>query len=102
MNAWDKLALDQKKARTEADGYRFFIKYGFVNDAKEIINLYKWFQQDWSIRDPEGKTRLKLLKKIPDSGLDDLIEIGKLSKYTSWLSEEIFRRLARNVKKINH
>jgi hypothetical protein len=39
--------------------------------------------------------RLKLLKMIPDGDLDGLIEIGKLSKYTSHLSEEIFRRMAR-------
>jgi hypothetical protein len=95
MNAWDKVAMEQKKDRTEAEGYRFFINHGFVKDVKEIIKLYKWFQQDWSIRDPEGRTQLKLLKKIPDQELKGVIEIGKLSKYTSNLSAEILRRMAR-------
>ena len=63
MNAWDEVALKQKNARTEAEGYRFFIKHGFVTDVKEIINLYKWFQQDWSIRDPEGKTTAETVKE---------------------------------------
>ena len=95
-NPFDQIALDQQKARTEADGYRFFINAGFVKELEEIKRLYRWFDEDGQIRDRDGKTRLRLLKKIPDSELHGLIHMRKSQYMPSRLADEVLRRTTRN------
>lgn len=94
MNPFDQLAIAQQKDRVEADRYRFFIHAGFITDAAEIRNLYSWFDKDWSIRDPQGKTRLELLKEIPDKDVFELVDIRKIQIQPSRLSAELLRRIA--------
>jgi hypothetical protein len=65
MNFYE-LGEYQKRLRQEADGYRYFINAGFISDIDELTKLYKWFDDDWSVKDPKGVTRLKILKKLPD------------------------------------
>jgi hypothetical protein len=63
---FQELGRVQKQARIEAGNYDYFIQNGFITDIEELKMLYVWFDADWSIRDPKGQTRLKILKKLPD------------------------------------
>lgn len=91
---FDQVAESQQKARTEADAYRFFIHAGFINNIDEIKKLYTWFDCDWSIRDPQGKTRIRLLRKIPDTDLFELVDFRDINIQPSRLSAELLRRIA--------
>lgn len=94
MDPFDNLELSQRQERAEAAAYNFFINSGFVTDRDEIKKLYTWFDNDWSIRDPEGETRLKLLRNIPDVDLPGLISVDKIRIQPDRLAAELLRRLA--------
>jgi hypothetical protein len=73
-----ELGRIQNLARREAENYSFFIQSGFVSDIDELKKLYSWFDMDWSIRDPKGTTRLKILKKLPDFAVWQVVNQSKL------------------------
>jgi hypothetical protein len=92
-NAFDALAIAQQKARDEAASYEFFIRAGFISDQSEILKLYQWFDQDWSVRDRNGRTRLRLLSQISDVALSQIVVLEGLIYQPVRLRSEIRRRL---------
>jgi|WetSurMetagenome_2_1015567.scaffolds.fasta_scaffold508096_2 hypothetical protein len=96
MNAFDRLGILQKKARIEADNYSFFIHAGFVTDIDELKKLYIWFDSDWSIRDPKGRTRLKILKKLPDWAAWQVINLRNVEYQERPLRKYIKERMITN------
>jgi hypothetical protein len=92
INPFDILAEEQRKARQQADSYRFFIKAGFVS-AEESKRLYKWFDDDWEIRDKDGKTRIRLLRKLSDNEVTEVINPKKLRFQPTRLVCEIQKRM---------
>jgi hypothetical protein len=91
--AFDEVARIQRKKRDEADSYRFFINAGFVPDIEERKKLYLWFSDDWEIKDPEGYTRIRLLRKLPDHALWEIIDMDRLHKQPDRLQFYIKNRI---------
>jgi hypothetical protein len=96
MNPFDNVEFSQRKERAESAAYDFFITSGFVT-ISESKKLYKWYDENWGIRDPLGKSRLKLLQNIPDGDLPALISLEMLRIQPSRLKAELLRRLAPNM-----
>jgi hypothetical protein len=93
-NSFDIVAAEQRKQRKEADDYRYFVKAGLVN-IEETKKLYRWFDKDGTIRDPDGKTRIKLLRKLSNSDVAEVVNLEKLRFQPSRLVNEIRRRTAK-------
>jgi hypothetical protein len=92
-NPFDAVAETQRKDRKEADGYRFFIKCGFIT-TKEAIKLYRWFDRDGEIRDKDGKSRIKLLRMLSDGEVVEIIDLKRLRFQPSHLTHEIRKRIS--------
>jgi hypothetical protein len=94
--AFDEVARIQRKKRDEADSYRFFINAGFVPDIEERKKLFLWFSDDWSIKDREGHTRIKLLRKLPDHVLREIVDRHNLHMQPERLQWYIQKRIGIN------
>jgi len=92
-NPFDEVARIQKKMREEASSYRFFLYEGFVTDVDECAKLYCWFDNCWSTKDPEGVTRIFLLRKMPDIKVYQIVNIDKLDSQPYQLKSYIQERL---------
>jgi len=92
-NPFDKVAKLQRQIRNEAGDYRFFIYEGFVTDIEECAKLYCWFNDSWSTKDPEGVTRIFLLRKIPDFKVFQIVNIEKLKSQPDRLISYVQERL---------
>ena len=92
-NPFDEVARIQKKMREEASSYRFFLYEGFVTDVDECAKLYCWFDDCWSTKDPEGVTRIFLLRKIPDYKVCQIVNIAKLKSQPDRLISYVQDRL---------
>ncbi len=92
VNPFDAVAEEQRELRLEADGYRFFIKAGFVT-KEELINIYKWIDEDSETKDKDGKLRIMILKKLPDSVVQEVVDLDKQHFQPSRLRYEIQKRM---------
>ena len=92
-NPFDKVAKLQRQIRNEAGDYRFFIYEGFVTDIEECAKLYCWFNDSWLTKDPEGVTRIFLLRKIPDFKVFQIVNIEKLKSQPDRLISYVQERL---------
>jgi hypothetical protein len=93
-NPFDALAREQQAKRLEAEEYRYFVKTGLVN-IEEAKRLYKWFDEDGEIRDPSGKTRISLLRKLSDGNVAEVIKQERPRYRPSRLVEEIRKRIVK-------
>jgi hypothetical protein len=93
ISTFDQLAAYQLKLRQEAANYRFFIVHGFVTDPDEIRKLYLWYQDDWSIKDNYGLTRMSLIRRMSDADLMQVVDFDKLRFQDSRLRWMIKKRL---------
>jgi hypothetical protein len=92
-NPFDVVAEEQRRAKMEADGYRFFINGGFIA-TKEAKKLYRWFDRDGEIRDMDGKSRIKLLRMLSDGEVVEIIDLKRLRFQPSPLTHEIRKRMS--------
>jgi hypothetical protein len=92
VNPFDSLAEAQRKDRNEADGYRFFIKAGFAT-SEELKKIYRWLDADGETRDKEGKIRIMILRKLPDSVLHEVVDPEKPRYQPGSLRYEIEKRI---------
>jgi hypothetical protein len=92
VNPFDAVAKTQAQQRQESEGYSFFVKAGFAT-IEEMINIFGWLEADGDTRDKEGKIRIMILRKLPDSVLQEIVDPEKPHYQPSSLRYEIQKRM---------